>query len=175
MMRSVWDELDDMNRQLSSLFPVRRLVRPSSTALATEFTPGGEVYTQNGDLVVRLEIPGIDPSKDVKVTLENGELVIRGERRQETETKDKTYYRRETYYGSFERHFPLPDKVDEKSIQASYKDGILEVVAKGAARPAEAEKPKQIPVMSGQASPSAGSKESQPAQMKESQPAAAKS
>jgi HSP20 family protein len=85
---------------------------------------------QEGDAhVVRAELPGIDPEKDVEITVEGGMLHLRAERRQEEEKEGKTWRRRELRYGSFSRTLPLPEGVSENDIQATYKDGILEVRA----------------------------------------------
>jgi HSP20 family molecular chaperone IbpA len=130
MLRSIWDELDNVNRQVAEALPIRRFALP--TRIERPFLPNTEVFAQKADLVVRVELAGIDPERDVKVTLEDGELVIRGERKRQSETKDKTYYRMETSYGTFERHIPLPEDIDEKAVHAEYKDGILEVVVSGA-------------------------------------------
>ena len=79
---------------------------------------------------------------DVKVTLENGVLTIQGERKQEKEEKDKKYHRVERYYGSFTRSFTLPDNVDEDKIEATFKDGMLNLQL----TKTEAAKPKAIDV-----------------------------
>ena len=77
--------------------------------------------------VIRAELPDIDPEKDVDVTVQDGMLRIAAQRRVEEEKEDKGYTRRELRYGSFSRTLPLPEDADEKDIQASYKDGILEI------------------------------------------------
>lgn len=96
-----------------------------------------EQFTDDGSVVVRAELPGIDPDKDVEVTVDDGALHIRAERREEEETSGRSFRRRELRYGSFARTVPLPEGVDEDAITATYKDGILEVRA---ALPPEAPK-----------------------------------
>jgi HSP20 family protein len=86
-----------------------------------------EEFTKDGTLVIRAELPGIDPEKDVEITVEGGMLNITAERREETEKTERDFHRRELRYGSFARGIPLPEGVDEKAVEASYKDGILEV------------------------------------------------
>ena len=78
-------------------------------------------------LVVRAEMAGIDPDKDVEITVEDGVLHLRAERRQEEEVEGKAYRRRELRYGSFSREIPLPEGTSDTDIKATYKDGILEV------------------------------------------------
>jgi HSP20 family protein len=83
---------------------------------------------RDGDeLVIRAELPGIDPDKDVELTVSEGMLHIHAERREEEHTEKKGYRRRELHYGSFARSLPLPTGVKESDIHATYKDGILEV------------------------------------------------
>jgi len=86
-----------------------------------------EEFTEGNTLVVKAELPGIDPDKDVEITVGGGSLHIRAERREETEESGKQFHRRELRYGSFARTLPLPDGVEDSDIAASYKDGILEV------------------------------------------------
>ncbi|WP_028267027.1 Hsp20/alpha crystallin family protein [Arthrobacter sp. MA-N2] len=88
-----------------------------------------EQLVEGTTLVVRAELPGIDPEKDVEITLGEGFLEIRAERQEKKEEKDKGSYRSEFRYGSFVRRIPLPDSVQQDDISASYKDGVLEVRA----------------------------------------------
>jgi len=86
-----------------------------------------EQFHENGTLVVRAEIAGIDPDKDVEVTVTDGTLHIVAERREEESAEEKEYVRKEFRYGSFSRAITLPEGVSETDITATYKDGILEV------------------------------------------------
>jgi len=100
-----------------------------------------EEFVADGAYVVRAEIPGIDPEKDVEVTIDKGILTIKGER-QESKT-DK--HRSEFHYGTFVRSVTLPAGTDEKKVEASYGHGILEVRVKLAEKEAE-ETARKIPV-----------------------------
>ena len=82
-----------------------------------------EDFVEDGHYVIRAELPGIDPEKEVEVTVSNGILHIRAERRKETETE----HRSEFYYGVFSRHIPLPEGADEDDVTATYDKGILKV------------------------------------------------
>jgi HSP20 family protein len=84
-------------------------------------------YQEEGALVVRAELPGIDPEKDVELTVSDHTLHIEAERREEEEVKEKGYLRHEVRCGSFSRTLPLPEGVTDADITASYKDGILEI------------------------------------------------
>ncbi|MEE9096172.1 Hsp20/alpha crystallin family protein [Pseudarthrobacter phenanthrenivorans] len=88
-----------------------------------------EEMVDGNTLVVRAELPGIDPEKDVDVTVADGVLSIKAERQEKTEQKDKDSYRSEFRYGSFMRRIPLPGGVQQSDITAFYKDGLLEVRA----------------------------------------------
>lgn len=82
-----------------------------------------EDYTENGTYVVRAELPGVDPDKDVEITVSGDMLNIRGERREEK----KEAHRSEFRYGSFSRSLALPSGVDTDNITASYDQGVLTV------------------------------------------------
>jgi HSP20 family protein len=86
-----------------------------------------EEYHDAGSMVVKAEVPGIDPDKDVDITLAGNELRIDVRHEEKSEHKDKRGYRSEFRYGTFSRTVTLPALVDEKDIKASYTDGILEV------------------------------------------------
>jgi HSP20 family protein len=86
-----------------------------------------EEFVEDKTLVVRTELPGIDPEKDVDISVVDGSLVIRAEKEQKSEKKEKDSYRSEFHYGSFVRAIALPSGVDEAQIAASYRDGVLEV------------------------------------------------
>jgi HSP20 family protein len=78
-------------------------------------------------LVVRAELPGVNPEKDVRIEIIDNELVIRAEKSETHEAKGKHSHRSEFRYGSMMRAIPVPKGVDESSIEATYKDGVLEV------------------------------------------------
>jgi HSP20 family protein len=107
-----------------------------------------EEYVDDGTLVVRAELPDIDPDKDVELSVADGVLHIRAQREEKPEKKDKDAYRSEFRYGSFVRNVPLPEGVKEDDITASYTDGVLEVRAP---MPAEEEKPPvtKVPISRG--------------------------
>ena len=75
---------------------------------------------------IKVELPGMD-EKDVDITLENGLLTIKGEKKQEEEEKGKDFYRKERSFGSFRRTLPISGDVDEAKIKASFKKGVLSI------------------------------------------------
>ncbi len=86
-----------------------------------------EEFHDDETLVVRVEMPDIDPDKDVEVTTSGGVVKIRARREAKTERTEKHGYRSEFRYGEFERDVMLPEGADAKDVTATYKDGILEV------------------------------------------------
>ncbi|MDR6636890.1 Hsp20/alpha crystallin family protein [Paenarthrobacter nitroguajacolicus] len=88
-----------------------------------------EEVVDGNTLVVRAELPGIDPDKDAEITVSDGALTIKAEKQEKKEQKEKDSYRSEFRYGSFFRRVPLPDGVQESDVTASYTDGVLEVRA----------------------------------------------
>jgi HSP20 family protein len=105
------------------------------------WTPAVDVAENENEVQVKVELPGISKD-DVKITMQENILTIRGEKKQENETKNSEYRRVERSYGSFQRSFTLPTSVKHDEIEASYKDGILTVTLPKA----EEAKPKQIDV-----------------------------
>jgi HSP20 family protein len=89
-----------------------------------DWAPRVDIAETDKEFSIRAEIPEVK-KEDVKVTVDNGVLSLRGERKQEKEEKGKKFHRIERFYGSFTRSFTLPDNVDESKIEASYKDGML--------------------------------------------------
>lgn len=86
-----------------------------------------EEFTEGGTYVVRVELGGIDPEKDVEISIQNDVLHIGADRREEEKKEGRDYVRRELRYGSFHRDFPLAKGVAEADVKASYKDGMLEI------------------------------------------------
>ncbi len=104
------------------------------------FVPAAEIVRDGDDAVVRLELPGVDPAKDVTVELDRGRLVVHGERRDERTEQEDGRTLREVRYGSFKRSFSLPAHVTSEAISASYDAGVLSVRITGAHVNKEAKK-----------------------------------
>src|SRR3954471_4602717 len=112
---------------------------------AGSFVPPVDVYEDEQNLVLKLEIPGLN-DEDINVSVENNTLTVQGERKFEKEEKEENFHRIERRYGSFVRTFKLPNTVDAEKVEASYEKGILKITM---AKRAEA-KPRQIKVGIGQ-------------------------
>jgi HSP20 family protein len=108
---------------------------------ASSFAPAVDVYEDEHNVSLKIEVPGID-EKDIDIRLENNTLTVHGERKIEKEEKEENYRRVERQYGSFTRTFTLPTTVDAEKVSATYDKGVLKI-----ALPKKAEaKPKQIKV-----------------------------
>jgi HSP20 family protein len=88
--------------------------------------PAAEGRTEDGTYVIQLALPGVDP-KDVKVSLMDNVLTVKGERQADHDTAGKDYFVREVAYGAFQRDFALPEGVDAAHVEAKYARGMLEV------------------------------------------------
>ena len=98
--------------------------RNFDTLASGDWSPRVDISETENNLVVKAEIPDVDKD-DIKVSVDQGILTIEGEKKQEKEKKDEKYHRIERYYGSFYRSFTLPANVDETKIEASFKNGVL--------------------------------------------------
>ena len=148
-MVGYWDEMLALERRVDEL--MRSFLGTRTTPMPKTFMPTTDVFDRKGDLVVRVELPGINAGKDVKVSVEEGALVIAGERRQHGEVREDAYYRMEASYGAFTRRVPLPEGIDEDTITAEYKDGVLEIVVPKAATQIAAPEVKEVPVRTAKA------------------------
>ncbi len=108
---------------------------------ARSWSPSVDIFERGEELVLRAELPDVR-QEDLDVKVEDKILTLHGEKRRDESVKDEHYHRVERSYGSFTRRFSLPSTIDTASIQATYKNGVLEVVLPKA----EAARPKQIEV-----------------------------
>ncbi|MGH9452169.1 MAG: Hsp20/alpha crystallin family protein [Terriglobia bacterium] len=126
----------------------------SEAISAKSWKPAVDVYETDNNLVLKSELPGVDP-KDVEVRIEDKTLYLKGERKQESEVKEGNYHRCERSYGTFLRTFTLPNSVDAENVKAEYKDGVLTLTL---AKRAEA-KPKTIKINVDSAGPAAAARQ----------------
>jgi HSP20 family protein len=151
MKLEVFEEIGELERRMDDLMrsffgPRIRLTRPVLPLFVDKpFVPVTDVFVRDEDLVIRVELPGIEPG-DLRVTIEDGSLVISGERKREEKVEEEAYYRMEAACGTFERFIPLPEGTEEHEIEALYTDGVLEVIVPAAAKVLAPPEPKTIPV-----------------------------
>jgi HSP20 family protein len=99
---------------------------PAGESAAGTWSPPVDIIEKEDEILLRAELPGID-LQNVDLQVHDDTLVLRGERQFDKETKKENYHRIERAYGTFSRSFTLPSSVDQGSIKAKLKDGILEV------------------------------------------------
>ena len=92
----------------------------------TSWSPATDIYETKDEFVFKLEVPGMTKD-DIQIEFNKDTLVIKGERKEEKEVKEDDYHRIERRCGTFTRSFNLPKNIDEKKIDASMKDGVLEL------------------------------------------------
>jgi len=110
-------------------------------ALTSAWIPACDVFEDKDAVKIVAEVPGVRP-EDVKLSIENNLLTIRGEKKQQAEETNERVHRYERSYGTFERTFSLPTTVDPERIDANYTHGILTVTIPKAERA----RPREIPV-----------------------------
>jgi HSP20 family protein len=133
-LSDAWDPFREMRRMqydMDRLFG--RLMGAEMPAPETgfgEWTPATESFRKGDSLVIKCQLPGVDPG-DVDLTYDEntGQLMIEGERKAEKETKEEDYLYRELEYGTFERRFTLPEGVKTDQLKAKFDKGILEITA----------------------------------------------
>ena len=135
---SAQDRMNRMNRLFRGSYSPEG---PEEALTTTGFAPLVDIYEDEHNISLKIEVPGID-EKDIDVRIENNTLTVHGERKMEKEEKEENFRRVERQYGSFTRSFTLPTTVDAEKVSANYDKGILKI---SLAKKAEA-KPKQIKV-----------------------------
>ncbi len=123
------DFLDRLQTQLNKLYDPGLLLGSDeeSNIVTSRWTPAVDIREEDDRFVIHADVPGVDP-KDIDVTMENGVLTIKGERKTESEEEREGYKRVERSRGAFYRRFSLPDSADSDKINAKSKNGVLEIV-----------------------------------------------
>lgn len=136
-------ELENLQRQMNQLFDFSIARNPwgDTALLGGQWTPAVDVYDSKDNLLVKAELPGLTKD-EIEVSIHDGNLVLKGEKRKDTEIKEENYFKTERFYGSFFRTIPLPAAVDANKVDAKYQDGVLTLKL---AKKEEA-KPKQITI-----------------------------
>ena len=130
-----------LNNVLDEAFGTWPFQQDESGAITSAWHPAVDVLEDRDAVKIVAELPGVKP-EDVKLSLENSLLTIRGEKKQEAEERTERGHRYERSYGSFERTFMLPSTVDADKISAEYRNGVLTI----AVPKAEPARPREIPV-----------------------------
>ena len=113
---------DRMNRLFGNVY-----LRDEDTGFRGSWVPAVDIYeTDTHDLVLRAELPGMS-REHIEVTVENSTLIIKGEKKFDSEVKEENYRRIERSYGTFHRSFTLPNTVDTAKVTADVKNGVLTI------------------------------------------------
>jgi HSP20 family protein len=118
-------DLERLTREVEEHFP-NIFGRWPFEETRSRFLPVMESYVQDGNLIVRTDLPGIDP-KEIEISVLGNILTIKGERKRKEEVKSEDYVRREVSYGSFERRMTLPEGAATDKIKAHFEDGVVEI------------------------------------------------
>jgi len=143
-----WDPLSEVDTLINRLMPSGlagwpRLAMQGNGGRKLEWAPSADISETDKEYVIRAELPAVQ-KEDVQVMLDEGVITIKGERKQQTEDKNEKFHRVESFYGSFERSFSLPENANADAIRCESKDGILTVHVPKIETPKH--KPKQITV-----------------------------
>ena len=124
-----WNTVRQIQNEMSRVFDNAVAgAEDGSSVVTSRWTPAVDIREDTERFVITADVPGVEPT-DIEVTMENGVLTIKGERKPEARKDGDNGYRRvERVYGSFYRRFTLPDTADAEAISASGKHGVLEVV-----------------------------------------------
>jgi HSP20 family protein len=136
-----FSEVGLLQNQMNRLFDTALQGRSGDSNGTTAWIPAADIYESESELLVTLDLPGIDP-KTVDVRVENNVLTIRGERKLDEKQNTENFHRVERSYGPFGRAFTLSTAVDAEKIHATYKAGVLSI----ALPKAETAKPKRIQI-----------------------------
>lgn len=127
---------DRLNRMIAESSPGGRFGESYGA-----WVPPVDIFEKGDNLILRVELPGVSRD-DIDVRVDNGTLILEGERRRDPVLDESATHRLERVYGNFSRSFALPATVDATKIAASYADGVLEIVLPKS----EAAKPKRVEI-----------------------------
>jgi HSP20 family protein len=143
-LRSAQDEMAQMSPTLAHALGLHARQQGNDRAMTTAWAPALDISERKDAYLVTVELPGLKP-EDLDITMEDGLLTIQGERQLTSESSEQQYHRVERRYGAFRRSITLPAHVMAEQIQASFEDGVLQILVPKA----EEAKPKRIQVNPG--------------------------
>lgn len=129
--RDLWsdsfDGFESLENEISNFFsPMFKREGSNVGLLESEWSPSIDVYDSDNELLVKADIPGLK-KEDIDVSIHDNVLTIKGEKKRKNEVNKKNYYRSERFYGSFNRSVELGSEVQTDKVNATYKDGVLEL------------------------------------------------
>ncbi len=114
----------EMNRLLGFTFP--GINDGEAGILSSRWAPALDIYDTKDNLVIKADLPGLE-KEEIDVSVVDNRLTIRGEKKKDAQVKEEDYLRTERYYGSFQRMIVLPAEIDANKVNATFKDGVLEL------------------------------------------------
>jgi HSP20 family protein len=122
-----WNMLNQFRNEIDQVFGrINRTSHEDSAVVTSSWVPSVDIKEEAQHFLIEADIPGVEP-KDIDISMENGVLTLKGERKAESQDEGKNYKRVERTYGSFYRRFSLPDTADAEKISASGKHGVLQI------------------------------------------------
>jgi HSP20 family protein len=150
LMRRVMEDLDGLFEGFGGLTPrIDRFTRSGERG-AGAWVPAVDVVERDGQLVIRADVPGMNKDQ-IRVEVEDGQLVISGERKEDHDERQGGVYRSERSYGSFYRAVQLPEGVNLEQAKASFSNGVLEITMPAPQRP----RARRVEIQEGSAPPQA--------------------
>src|SRR4029450_3804150 len=154
VLRSAQDEMAQMSPRLAHALGLHARQQGNERAMTTAWAPALDISERKDAYLVTVELPGLK-SEDLDITMEDGLLTIKGERQFTSESSEQQFHRVERRYGAFRRAITLPAHVTAEGIQASFEDGVLQILVPKA----EEAKPKRVQVRPGRMEVTAASSE----------------
>jgi HSP20 family protein len=145
-LRSAQDEMAQMSPMLAHALGLHARQQGNDRAMTTAWAPALDISERKDAYLVTVEVPGVEP-EDLDITMEDGLLTIKGERQFTSESSEQQFHRVERRYGAFRRSITLPAQVQTDHIEATFDNGVLQIVVPKA----EEAKPKRIQVRPGSA------------------------
>jgi HSP20 family protein len=145
-LRSAQDEMAQMSPMLAHALGLHARQQGNDRAMTTAWAPALDISERKDAYLVNVELPGLEP-EDLDITMEDGLLTIKGERQFTSESSEQQFHRVERRYGAFRRSITLPAQVQADHIEATFDNGVLQIVVPKA----EEAKPKRIQVRPGSA------------------------
>src|SRR3979409_1696515 len=134
-VRSMWDPFTALVRQMHADFNALMRRTFGGEGRVSGFVPAADVNRVGDDVVITLELPGVDVEKDVDVEVAEGRLVVSGRRSEERQTQEGDILVREIRSGEFRREFALPEHVTADRVEADYDRGLLRIRVRDVAKP----------------------------------------
>lgn len=126
--RREWNPIAELQEEMDRLLSqaLGRWGTPVALRSDGAWLPPVDIYEDEDNVHVKVDLPGLR-REDIEITVQNNLLTIKGERKQETETKEENTYRTERVFGMFTRLLELPSFIDEGKVEATFRDGVLHI------------------------------------------------